>query len=148
MSTNDGEIYLVQTEDDKWGYIESNGKELAIFDDAGDFFGDFAPVVKDGKAYLVDRNMNKVSEAIDGEGVTAYGEGLYTVTVNGEKKFMTYVAKPTVSEPTEPTTPTEPTSKPTSTDNKNPETGIPGIAAAVGVIALAAGAVIVAKKRK
>ena len=150
MGTNDGEIYLVQTEDEKWGYIDSNGKELAIFDDAGTFYGDFAPVVKDGKAYLIDRNMNKVSEAIDGEGVTAYGEGLYTVTVNGEKKFMTYAAKPTASKPTEPTS--EPTSgttsEPASTDDKNPATGVPGIAVAVGTLALAAGAVVVAKKRK
>ena len=151
MGTNDFKIYVVQTEDDKWGYIDSNGKELAIFDDAGVFYGDFAPVVKDGKAYLIDRNMNKVSEAIDGESVAAFDEGLYRVTVNGESKFMTYAAKPAVSEPTkptEPTTSTEPTSKPTSTDNKNPETGIPGIAAVFGTLALAAGTVIVAKKRK
>ncbi|MBD5111638.1 MAG: WG repeat-containing protein [Ruminococcaceae bacterium] len=151
MGTNDGKIYLVQTEDDKWGYIDSNGKELAIFDNAGDFYGDFAPVVKDGKAYLIDRNMNKVSEAIDGERVFAFSDGLYMVTVDGEEKFMTYAAKPTASESTsEPTNPNEPTSEPTSKpeDTKNPETGIPGIAAAVGVIALAAGTVIVAKKKK
>ena len=151
MSTNDGKIYRVKTEDDKQGYIDSNGKELAIFDVAGDFHGDFAPVVKDGKAYLIDRNMNKVSEAIDGESVFAFSDGLYSVTVNGEEKFMTYAAKPTASEPTsEPTNPTEPTSEPTSKpeDTKNPETGIPGIAAAFGTLALAAGTVIVAKKRK
>lgn len=158
MSTQDGKIYLVKTEDDKWGYIDDNGKELAIFDDAGDFKGDFAPVVKDGKAYLIDRNMNKVSEEIAAKGVRSLGEDMFVVTTDdGQELLMTYDSKPTTStsEPTsEPTskptsTPTsKPTSTPTSEPSDNPNTGIPGIAATFGVLALAAGAVIVAKKKK
>lgn len=165
MSTNDGETYLVKTEDDKWGYIDANGKELATFDNAGAFIGDYAPVVKDGKAYLIDRNMNKVSEAVDGESVWTAADGLYQVTVNGKDKLMTYASKPeeSTSEPTsEPTsTPTSeptstPTSDPTSTseptstpeNTKNPNTGVPAIAATFGVLALAAGVVIVAKKKR
>lgn len=158
MGTQDGKIYLVKTEDDKWGYIDANGKELAIFDDAGDFKGDFAPVVKDGKAYLIDRNMNKVSEEIAAKGVQSLGEDMFVVTTDdGQELLMTYDSKPTTStsEPTsEPTskptsTPTsEPTSTSTSESSENPPTGVSGIAATFGIIAIATGAVIVAKKRK
>lgn len=152
MSTQDGKIYLVKTEDDKWGYIDANGKELAIFDDASGFIGDFAPVVKDGKAYLIDRNMNKVSEEVDAKSVSTLENDLFVVTTNDDSELlMTYDSKPTTSEPTsEPTsTPTsEPTSTPTSEPTDNPATGATGIAATFGVIALAAGAVIVAKKKR
>lgn len=152
MSTNDGKIYLVKTEDDKWGYIDDNGKGFAIFDDAGAFIGDYAPVVKDGKAYLIDRNMNKVSEEIAAKGVQCLDEDMFVVkTDDGQELLMTYASKPTTSEPTnEPTSaPTsEPTSTPTSETSENPATGTTGIAAPFGIIALAAGAVIVAKKRK
>lgn len=153
MSSDDGKIYLVKTEDDKWGYIDANGKELAIFDDAGSFIGDFAPVLKDGKAYLIDRNMNKVSEEIAAKGVQSLGEDMFVVTTDdGQELLMTYDSKPTTltSEPTsEPTsTPiSEPTSTPTSEPSDNPATGATGIAATFGVIAIATGAVIVAKKR-
>lgn len=136
MKTEDGEIYLVQTEDDKWGYIDANGKEIAMFDSAGSFIGDYAPVVRDSKAYLIDRDMNKVTEAIDGEGVSTIGDGLYCVTINGEDKLMTYTANPAVSKPSKPA------------DSSNPATGIPGVSAAFVSNSLAAVAITVARKKK
>lgn len=161
MSTNDGKIYLVQTLDDKWGYIDSSGKELAVFDSAGTFIGDYAPVVKNGKAYLIDRNMNKVSEEIDGDSVSTRGDGLYFITNEDSIVFMTYSKQNETSEPT-----SKPTSKPASEPNtsetsvsgstsettsqtgsdKNPATGF---AFALIPVALIGGVSIVAlKKRK
>lgn len=90
MSTEDGKIYLVKNDKGQWGYIDKKGKELAMFDDAGAFIGDYAPVVKNGKAYLVDRNMKRVSERIDADGVFTYGEGLFRVTKDDKVMLMTY----------------------------------------------------------
>lgn len=90
MNTYDGETYLVKTLDGKWGFLNSEGKLVATYDDAGDFKGSYAPVVKDGKAYLVNRNFRCVSEKIDAESVSTLDNGLYNVTIDGENYFMTY----------------------------------------------------------
>lgn len=107
MSTLDGKLYLVKTSDDKWGFINTSGKLLATFDDAGNFDGEYAPVVKNGKAYLVDKTMKCVSEKISATSVTTLGDGLYYVE-NGSKKYlMTYAsdsATTTTSAATKPST--------------------------------------------
>lgn len=107
MSTLDGKLYLVKTSDDKWGFINTSGKLLATFDDAGNFDGEYAPVVKNGKAYLVDKTMKCVSEKISATSVTTLGDGLYYVE-NGSKKYlMTYAsdsATTTTSATTKPST--------------------------------------------
>lgn len=111
MSTLDGKLYLVKTSDDKWGFINTSGKLLATFDDAGNFDGEYAPVVKNGKAYLVDKTMKCVSEKISATSVTTLGDGLYYVE-NGSKKYlMTYASGST-------TTTTPATTKP-STNGKD-----------------------------
>jgi len=92
MDTLDGKLYIVKTPDDKWGFINTSGKLLATFDDAGDFWGDYAPVIKNGKAYLIDRNLKCVSEKISATFVRTVGDGLYYVE-NGSKKYlMTYAS--------------------------------------------------------
>lgn len=107
MSTLDGKLYIVKTSDDKWGFINTSGKLLATFDDAGNFDGEYAPVVKNGKAYLVDKTMKCVSEKISATSVTTLGDGLYYVE-NGSKKYlMTYAsdsATTTTSATTKPST--------------------------------------------
>lgn len=167
MSTNDGKIYLVKTDDGKWGYIDINGKELAMFDDAGDFVGDYAPVVKNGKGYLIDRNMNKVSDEITADRVGTFSGELYRFSNGNKMTLATYAAaeskpddtssEPTSSEPTSSaSTSSEPTSSvPVSSDtassgttggNDNPNSGV---AIALIPIALIGGAaVVVSKKRK
>ena len=145
METYDGgNTYLVQTSDGKWGYIDSTGKELAMFDDAGSFSGEglYAPVVKDGKGWLIDRNMNRVSEKIDAVGCTTFGfgqlirfvtakdsEGNATADVwvaasdNGGSSTET-PSEP--SKPTEPAKPAEPTVK--VIDYSDKDTGIAAFA--------------------
>lgn len=119
--SQDGEIYLVQNGDDKWGYIDRNGNELAIFDDASEFIGDYAPVVQNGKAFLIDKNMNRVSEKIDASGVSIVDDGLYRV-VNGDDSFLVTYADEPVSESTETSKPIQ-NSKPadTSKTEENPD---------------------------
>ena len=90
MRTWDGKIYRVSTADGKVGYINKKGKVLAMFDDAGSFIGDYAPVVKNGKAYLIDRNMKQVSEKIDADGVSTEGEGLFYIIKGDKRMLMTY----------------------------------------------------------
>lgn len=166
MSTTDGKIYLVQTKDGKWGYIDSNGKELAMYDNAAVFDGDYAPVVKDGKAYLIDRNMNKVSEAIDGSIVGTADDGLYFVATDNESMLVTYAngsadeptseptsgttSEPTsgtISDPTSSTTTSEPTSSATQPGGNNPPTGAALVLLPVAAISGAV-AVISRKRRK
>lgn len=90
ISTEDGKIYRVSTADGKVGYINKKGKELAMFDSAGMFIGDYAPVVKNGKAYLIDRNMKQVSEKIDADWTYTLDEGLYKVGKGDKVMLMTY----------------------------------------------------------
>ncbi len=90
MYTADGEIYLAEKADGTWGYLNNKGKELAFFDDASDFIGDYAPVIKDGKAYLIDRNMNIVSDGVEADGVSTIGENLYTIRKGEERYLMTF----------------------------------------------------------
>lgn len=150
MGTHDGEIYLVQTADDKWGYIDSNGNELAVFDDAGDFIGDYAPVVSNGKGCLIDRNMNRVSEYITATGTQAVDDGLYRFTTDSDFLLVTYsnetASAPETSEPTSSDTSSEPsdTNSSAPSDN-NPSSGI--AISALPIIA-AISAVIVIKSKK
>lgn len=118
MSTNDGKRYLVQTLDGKWGYLNTKGQLLKTFDEADDFHGDYAPVIKDGKAFLIDRSMNRVSEMIDAEAVlTGISENVFAVRIDDKDYFMTYkAAEASPEQPAEPTeepeAPAEPTEEP------------------------------------
>ncbi len=86
----DFEIFLAHSADDKWGYIDKTGKPLAFFDDAGEFAGEYAPVVQNGKAFLINRQMEQVSEIIDADGISSLGDRLYKVKKDGKQFFMTY----------------------------------------------------------
>lgn len=149
IGTTDGKIYLVQTEDDKWGYIDANGKELSTFDSAGFFYGDYAPVVKNGKGYLIDRSMNRVSGEIAAKSASSQSEVLFTFNNGDERYLVTFAGKP-ASVPSTPSTPSTPTTpeNPDSTEKDNPDTGAQGIALALGAAALAGAAVVITRKRK
>ncbi len=95
MVTYDGMIYRVKNENGKYGYIDANGKELGWFDDAAAFpaGSKYTPVMKNGKTYLIDRNMKRVSKTTD-LGilplVTAYGTETYTWFDMNENYIMTF----------------------------------------------------------
>lgn len=165
ISSEDGDIYLVQTQDDKWGYMNSDGELLATYDDAGSFIGKYAPVVKDGKAFLVNRNLKRVSEKIDADGVRICDKGLYMFELDGEYSFMTYAdgasdvsgdeqgdtstpAEPAV-EPTAETTDTAPVVNDNTDENKaNPDTGAASCAVVVGLTAVAGGVLLLSRKHR
>ena len=92
ISTKDGKMFLVKTYDDKWGYINAKGKFLGAFDDAAEFWGDYAPVIKNGKAYLIDKNLKCVSEKIDATSVRTLGDGLYYAENGSRKYLVTYAS--------------------------------------------------------
>lgn len=156
MSTIDGEIFLVQTEDGKQGYIDKNGNEIATFDNASNFMGDYAPVVQDGKGYLIDRNMQRVTTKVDGiDWCQTYTDtGTYMFVTPDNKALLATYSNATVSDPdndiasepaaSEPVT--EPESKPSST-TQNPNSGFNGIGF-VYAAAVAAGVAVVARKKK
>ena len=174
ISSEDGEIYLVQTQDDKWGYMNSDGELLATYDDAGSFIGKYAPVVKDGKAFLINKNFKRVSEKIDADGVSSFDKGLYVIELDGEYSFMTYAdgtsdvsgdeqgdtstpAEPAVEptdEPSEPadtaeTTDTAPAVNDNTDENKaNPDTGAASCAVVVGLTAVAGGVLLLSRKHR
>ncbi len=85
---------LVETTDGAWGFVNTEAELLATYDDAAIFNGSYTLVQNDGNAYLVDRNFNKVSEAIQAKTVqTTKIDGLYTVIdKDGNYSFATYKA--------------------------------------------------------
>ncbi len=116
--------------DGKKGYMDESGKVLAYFDVAGGFMAElYAPVVKDGKAFLIDKEMNEVSTEIEAEDVFAIDEDLF-VAMSGDKTYLVTYA--TESEPSE-------------GETTNPGTGFGG--AAMAVVALAGAAVVVSRKK-
>lgn len=176
ISSCEDDMFFVGTKDGKWGYIDKSGKELAaVFDDAASFTGGYAPVLSNGKAYLIDKNMKRVSNKINATGVGATADsdlylvftdddqillGTYTMSSGTEEPGEsadtpdTSTSDPTetsdpsgldTSEPAEPAD-TSDASKPEAPDNKNPDTGIG--AAFVPIAALGAVIFAVSRKRK
>lgn len=183
MSTgDDGKTYLVKATEDEslfWGFIDSAGNELAWFDDASNFVGDgaYAPVVQDGKGWLVDRNMNQVSEKIDADGCTTISENLFRFsTPDGYiLAALSAEATPAASESTAASQPdnqaassntgntdtansntsnTDTASSNTGNTNAansnkgNADTGVEGVAVFAAAAIIAAGAVVIGRKRK
>lgn len=98
LSTSDGgETFLAATvlshgDDAACHFLDSNGAVLGTFDDASDFDGNgmYAPVVKDGKGYLVDKKMNKVSDELDATGCVTMSEEFFCfITADGKYVFAT-----------------------------------------------------------
>ncbi len=158
---DEGKTYRVQNTDDKWGYLDENGEEIGEwYDDADAFYGDYAPVVKDGKGYLIDRNFNRVSDMIDATGVYSFDDDLFQFR-NGETDnvFATYnstepAPSDDTSEPADDTSePSDDTSEPADdtsepADVNNPETGVGGVSLTFGLAALAGAAVVVYRKKR
>ena len=78
ISLAEDDLYLV-SDGDKWGYIDPSGKEIAMYDDAGAFYNGYAPIIKDGKAYIIDTDLNEIEELGEADSVFSAGE-LYAIT--------------------------------------------------------------------
>lgn len=64
---------LVQSLDDKWGYLDSSDMSECSdwYDDATQFCGDYAMVNIDGQEFVINKDMQIVSEAVVGESAAA-----------------------------------------------------------------------------
>ncbi len=149
---DEGKTYLVESMDEKWGFLDADGNEIGEwFDDAGEFRGDYAPVIKDGKAYLVDRNFNRVSEMVNANEVETYSDDMFLFANGDEVKFVTYngaaSAPADTSKPDDTSKPSDSTSTP-SAEKDNPETGAKGVALTLGLAAIAGAAAVVYRKKK
>ena len=116
VSQDNGETFLATKSDNgKYCYLDSNCKELAEFDYAVSFKSDdvYVPVVKDGKGWLIDKNMNQVSEKIDAAKCSVMGDGLFEFEVINEQGQSTKVWATTADKDSGgQTTPTKPVAKP------------------------------------
>ena len=95
MFTGDnGKTFLVKNSEGQWGYLDSKGKKLAMFDDAGAFSGNgkYAPVIKDGKIYLVNKSMKQISKTIKADknsSVVTISDELFGFIYGGKLYLMT-----------------------------------------------------------
>lgn len=74
---SNGDYWLVQS-GEKWGYIDHDGNEMALYEDAGDFTNGYAMVREAGEAYLIDVNFDRCEELGRADSVSNLGE-LYRV---------------------------------------------------------------------
>ena len=83
----DGKLFLVTDFNGNKGYINSNGIELAIgYSDAGNFIGEYSYVKQNGIYYIIDRQMNVISE-VDGTSVYVLGGNRFSC-VRGNKVYL------------------------------------------------------------
>lgn len=168
MGWHNSDIILVQTADDKWGYINTDGELLATFDDASEFKGKYAPVVKDGKAFLINKDMKRVSEKIDADGVYTLDKDLFSVLVDDEVFLMTYAVEGksaesddtassddekaglVTEEPADVPEKTGETTTDTAKDDSkaNPDTGAASAAVVIGLTTVAGGILLLSRKRR
>ena len=94
VSEDNGKTYLAKNSNNTWCYLNSKGKKLATFDCA-DFFcgnGKYAPVIKGGKIYLINKSMKKVSQTIKADNnctIWTLNDELFAFTKSGKKYIMT-----------------------------------------------------------
>lgn len=78
----DEKYWLVQS-GEQWGYIDHDGNEMAMFEDAGDFVDGYAFVMKDGEAWLIDEEFQLLENLGLADSVSAMGE-LYLVRIGDD----------------------------------------------------------------
>lgn len=81
----DEKYWLVQS-GEKWGYIDHEGNEMAMFEDAGAFRDGYALVVEDGEAWLIDESFQKLQKLGAADGVSTAGE-IYVVQSDDKLHF-------------------------------------------------------------
>lgn len=81
--------WLVQ-KGDQWGYIDHEGKEMAMYEDASDFSNNgYALIVEGGTAFLINEDFEIVEECGDADSVICYGE-LFEIGKDDQWTYFTY----------------------------------------------------------
>ena len=78
------ENYWLIRSGEQWGYIDHDGNEMVLFQDAGGFVGGYALVIEDGEVWLIDETFEKLENLGYADSVATMGE-LYSITVGEEK---------------------------------------------------------------
>ncbi len=113
---DNGDMFYVSDQYYKAGFFDSTGKKISEgFDNVANFNGDnlYTAAYKDGKACIIDRNMNQVSEMFDASELEVRGNEFFKYDVDGERGdlthvFATFANKVETGLPTKPTTPDKP----------------------------------------
>ena len=69
----EGDLWLAG-KGDQWGYIDPDGNEIAMYDDASAFIGDYALIIEDGHAYLIGKDLEKIEDLGEADRISAAGE--------------------------------------------------------------------------
>lgn len=85
ISMNDENYWLVK-DGERWGYIDHDGQEAAMFEDAAAFYQGYALVREEGTAYLIDETFEKLQDLGEADSVSTLGE-LFVVT-RGDTKYF------------------------------------------------------------
>lgn len=78
----DEKYWLVQS-GEEWGYIDHDGNEMAMFEDAGAFVNGYALVIDDGEAWLIDEEFNKMENMGQADSVGTMGQ-LYRINIGDD----------------------------------------------------------------
>ena len=70
----DMNAYWLVKKGERWGYIDHEGHEMAMYDDATVFSDGYALVIESGEAYLINERFEKVEECGAAVRVTSFGE--------------------------------------------------------------------------
>lgn len=81
IGMSDENYWLVQ-KGDKWGYIDHDGREAAMYEDASAFYGGYALVLEEGTACMINEKFEKVQELGAADGVALVGT-LFWVNKDG-----------------------------------------------------------------
>lgn len=73
---------------DQVGYIDHEGNEIAMYDDASSFFNGYALIVEDGTAFLINEDFEIVEECGDADSVVCCEELFYIVKDGTVKTYL------------------------------------------------------------
>lgn len=91
LTTRDGKYFLAKDENG-WTLIDRDGNSLCGFDDVTEFYGGFAMACENGEGFLINGNMEKISDAIPAESIyMGENENIFVSSRDGEAYFVTYV---------------------------------------------------------
>lgn len=91
LTTCDGEYYLAKDEHG-WTLIDRDGNSLCDFDDVTEFYGGFAMACENGEGFLINGNMEKISDTIPAESIyMCKNENIFVLSREDESYFVTYV---------------------------------------------------------
>ena len=78
------EKYWLISLNDKWGYCNHDGEVIQLYDDATEFYNGYAVIIEDGKAYLIDEYLEKVSYICEADTSIQLGQVFFIL--NGDEQ--------------------------------------------------------------